>query len=368
MYIILIAFTLAAAYVVLSKTYQKRWSKNLKISIEFSSQTLFEGERGEVIETFTNYKLLPVFWCCVQFRTSHFIQFGGTNLDHDYYKQDTISAVSYEEIKRRLPFKALRRGYYRLNDFSAVAGDFLFNYKMILRLNGFSEIYVYPGLLDTKRFEIDFNKIIGEAVSRRSLIEDPFFFRGIRDYNQTDSMKKINWNATARTGCLKVNQFYSTNSQKVMLLLDLDGCGKWDGQEIKEDAIRIAAVLAQKLCKKGIAAGLITNAADIISGGAIETDCKNGHNHYFYLLREMAKINTDRLLTSFDKVLEYLKKDKASKVQYILISYVSGEALVKQVSQFESDGINIQWILLKDKSRKTDFVKRRNMHVCEVDY
>lgn len=366
MYIILIALTLAAAYAILSKAYKKGWYKKLKISLEFSSGNIFEGERGEVIETFANNKLLPIFWGSIQFRTPYLIRFDGTNIDHDYYKNDTVSAFSYEEVKKRLPFTAQRRGYYKLIDCSVVAGDLLFDYKMILQLKCFSELYVYPRTVDANRISIDFNKIIGEAVARRSLFEDPFFFRGIRDYTQTDSMKKINWNATARTGNLKVNQYYSTQSQKVMLLLDFDGYGKSDGQEIKEDIIRIAATIAQKLTRSGISTGLMTNAADIISGGKIKTDCKSGQNHFVYLLRELAKINTDSLLMPFDKILDYLKKDE--KVQYILISYFSGETLAKKVSLLESSGVSIQWILLKDKSRKTDFVKRRNMHVCEVNY
>jgi uncharacterized protein (DUF58 family) len=368
MYIILIAAALAVVCSLLSRAYLNGWSEKLGVSLVFSSDGVFEGERGEVIETLTNQKLLPVFWGTLQFKTSYLLRFDGSSLDHDYYMQNPLSAFSYEEVTRRLPFTAERRGYYKLSDARLVGGDLLFSYKLIRRFPVTCEIFVYPRVKDVGRFNIDFKKIIGETTARRNLVEDPFFFRGIRDYYPFDSMKTVNWNATARTGSLKVNQYQCTHSQEVMLLLDLDGYNKWDGQQIKEDTIRIAALLAQKLTKTGIATGLATNAADATTGGKIETDCKSGQNHYLYLLREMAKLDTDRLLTPFDSILDNLPRMSGSRPQYILISYYTGDDLAHRVSQLEAAGLSLQWIVLKDKSRKNDFVKRGDMYVCEVEY
>lgn len=368
MYILLIAAALTAVLAIISRVYRRRWSKNLNVTAQFSTDGVFEGERAEVIETLTNNKLLPIFWGSLQFKTSHYLNFEGTMLDHDYYRQNPIAAFSYEEVTKRLPFTAAKRGYYRLDDIRLIVGDLLFDYKLIHCFPGLSEIYVYPSIKNTERFNIDFKKLTGEAIARRHLIEDPFYFRSIRDYSPFDSMKTINWNATARAGSLKVNQYHSTQSQQVMMLIDLDGYNKWDGQEIKEDVIRVAAMLAQKLIHNGISAGLITNATDITNGEKIDVECKNGREHYLYLLREMAVIDTDSLLVPFDSILENLLRKPYIRTQYILISYYSGEELARLVSQFEEAGMNIQWILLKDKSRKADFTKRRGMYVCEVEY
>ena len=180
--------------------------------------------------------------------------------------------------------------------------------------------------------------------------------------------KAVNWNATARTGSLKVNTYHCTQSQEVKLLLDLDGYNKWDGQQIKEDVIRIATMLLQKLNRNGIATGLVTNAADVSTGGKIDVACKNGRSHYLYLLREMAKLDTGKLLTPFDNILESILHKRDTRAQYILVSYYTGAELSQRVSQLETAGMSVQWIVLKDKSRKTDFVKRSDMYVCEVEY
>ena len=64
--------------------YGKNWAKKLKINIMFNKDGRFEGEKGEVHETITNTKFMPVWWCDIQFFVSHFIKFDGSNIDHDY--------------------------------------------------------------------------------------------------------------------------------------------------------------------------------------------------------------------------------------------------------------------------------------------
>lgn len=368
MYIILVAIVLSASLIIISRIYRSRWSRNLSVTARFSTEGVFEGERAEVIETMTNSKLLPIFWGSLQFKTSHHLRFEGAKPDHDYYMQNPIAAFSYEEVTKRLPFTAAKRGYYKLDDIQLIAGDLLFDYKLIHSFPGSSEIYVYPNVKKAQRFDIDFRKLTGEAIARRRLIEDPFYFRGIRDYSPYDSMKTINWNATARTGSLKVNQYHSTQSQQVMLLVDLDGYNKWDGAEIKEDVIRVAALLSQKLLRNGIPTGLITNAADSATGGKINVEAKSGQAHYLNLLRKMAVIDAEKPLVPFDEILDNLLKNPDRSVQYTLISYYSGENLMRRFLQFERAGISIQWILLKDKARKADFSKHSGMYVCEVEY
>lgn len=368
MYIILIVIALPAFLALISRLYRSRWSRKLDVAVRFSTDGVFEGEHAEVVETMTNNKLLPVFWGSLQFKTSHYLQFEGVKLDHDYYMQNPIAAFSYEEVTKRLPFFAAKRGFYKLDDIQLVAGDLLFDYKLIHPFEGSSEIYVYPSVKKAKRLDIDFKKLTGEAIARRNLIEDPFYFRGIRDYTPFDSMRTINWKAAARTGSLKVNQYHSTQSQQVMLLVDLDGYNKWDKDEIKEDVIRVAALLAQKLLYNGVPTGLITNAADATNGGKIYAECKCGREHYLHLLRKMAVIDTGNLLVPFDNILQSILKKPDTSTQYTLISYYYGEGLAKRFSQFDKAGASIQWILLKDKSRKTDFIKRRGMYVCEVEY
>lgn len=367
MNIIIVAAVLAAVCFFLSRAYRGGWSRHLTAGLRFDGEGVFEGERGEVVETLANRKLLPVFWGRLGFKVPHELSFDGSALDHDYYREDSVSAFSYEEITRRLKFTAERRGFYRLRDAQLVGGDLLFSYRMIHRFDSGCEIYVYPRVKNPGRFTLDFKKLVGDTVARHFFLEDPFFFRGIRDYRPFDSLKAVNWKATARTGGLKVNEYSSTQSQRVTLLLDLDGYNRFDGEAIKEDVIRVGAMIAERCLKNGIAVGLVSNAADAVTGISARTECKSGRSHYYHLLRTLARLDTSKLSTPFCEMLEPLRR-RQRDLEYILVSYHYGEELARKVSSLEASGLSIQWVLLHDKSRRPDFAARSDLYVCEVEY
>lgn len=365
MYVILAAVLLALSFRILSDVYQRNWFKKLSVSLRFTSSGLFEGERGELVETITNNKLIPIFWGYLRFRVPGPLRFDGSDASHDRFRQEKASVFSYEETTRRLPFTAAHRGCYRLGELQFVAGDPLFRYEMITSFPAAAELFVYPRAKDVGRFRIDAEKIVGDCVARRSYAEDPFFFRGIRDYAPTDSMRAVNWKATARTGNLKVNEYHTTHARQVMLLLDLDAYNRFDGRQIRENTISTAAFLARKLALTGTPVGFTTNAADVLTGGRIETPCRSGRNHFLLMMREMAKIDADKLLVPFDAILAGLPTTGDGSTQYLLVSYYYGEELVKRLSGLEARGLNIRWVFLHDASRWTSFARHPGMYVCE---
>lgn len=346
--------------------YRKNWGKKLKINIMFNKDGIFEGEKGEVHETITNTKFMPVWWGDIQFFVSHFIKFDGSNIDHDYYKEDIVSVLSYEKVKRVLPFTALKRGYYTIEKSEIITDDLFFKYRYIKKFPTFTELYVYPDIKSVKNLNIDFRKIVGEVITKRNMIEDPFEFRGIRDYYPFDDLRTVNWKASAKTGDIKVNEYNYTASQKVMILLDFDGYNSWDKQAVKEDVIRIGAYLIREFIKNNIPAGFASNVSDSITGKEIKTLCKNGMNHNLFLYKQMAKINTENISRPFNDVMDDLIKNNDAGYQYILISYYSGIDAQNEVSRFKSWGLSLKWVVVKDKFRKSDIESSKDVYVCEV--
>ena len=103
-------------------------------------------------------------------------------------------------------------------------------------------------------------KIIGDIVSRRRLFEDVFSFRGIRDYTRTDPLSAVNWKATARTGKMMVNLRDYTFGQEVRILLNLEEPNYRYGEDVLENAIRIAATVACRCISDRIPVSLVSNA------------------------------------------------------------------------------------------------------------
>lgn len=367
MLILIIAAIFLAVIKLLLSVYFRRWDKGLTLELRFPEKGVSEGEQGELIETITNAKLLPLLFASVSFRAPRRLAFYGKEYDHDIFREDRLTIFSFEQITRKLPFTALRRGFYTVGESNISTNDLLFREKYIRHYPAGCTVLVYPRVKGVENFPIDFRRLTGQVISRRSMIEDPFFFRGIRDWAPTDSMRRINWNATARTGGLKVNQFESTHSQNVLLLLDFDGYNKSDHEELREDIIRIAAYLSGVLLKAGIPTGMTTNA--FAAGGTerAQTKCRNGRSHYDTLLSEMALIDADRLSGSFGPLLDSLGRESTG-TQFILISYRADQELDERVLHLSASGRGISWILLRDKGRRNDYRPRSGAFVCEVNY
>ena len=71
MYLILVAALLAAAFGLLSRVYSQNWDKKLDVTLKITNDGIFEGEKGEITETVSNNKLMPIFWAYL-----HFLQAG----------------------------------------------------------------------------------------------------------------------------------------------------------------------------------------------------------------------------------------------------------------------------------------------------
>jgi uncharacterized protein (DUF58 family) len=350
------------------RAYRKSWSRRLDLSIEFGKDTLFEGEKGELLQIIVNRKLLPLWWGDLQFCVPNFLKFDDdVSINHEYYKKDAISVFSYEMVKKALPFTAVKRGYYTIKKVELLTSDMFFQYMFIKEYSIFTELYVFPQIKSIRKFNVDFRKIVGEIIAKRHVIEDPFEFRSIRDYYPFDSLKTVNWNASAKTGDIKVNHYNYTSSKEVIILLALDGYNIYDKQEIREDLIRIAAYFTRNMIKSGIPVGLVSNGCDSITGEEIFAPCKNGSSQEIRIFRLFARIMVDSISRPFTQVIDD-KITNRHNSHYILISYFAGGDLQAKVHDLVAGGNSLQWLLVKDIARNIAVKKQKNMIICEAEY
>lgn len=268
MRIILIFLSALCIYVLQEKVYLKNCFKKLYADIFFSSHGVFEGEELELNAVISNKKFTPLWWLCLKFYISrhiHFIEDGDSFGSQDNFRKDLFFLMPFEKLTRKYKISASKRGLYEIKEFELSSGDLFSKYKIMVTNSCNTSLYVYPRLVSSEILDIAFNKLNGEVLSKRHFIEDPFYLRGIRDYHMFDSMKKINWTATARTGELKVNEFDYTNSSKLKIILDMEKYNAWDSSEIIEETIRIAASLSTRYIEQGMDVEFITNGQDILT-------------------------------------------------------------------------------------------------------
>ncbi|MFW5808424.1 MAG: DUF58 domain-containing protein [Spirochaetota bacterium] len=99
----------------------------------------------------------------------------------------------------------------------------------------------------------------GRQKVRNPLYEDLSCLTAIRDYRPGDTVKRINWKASARTGSLQVMEFSQTLSAPVFIILDinLDNYPLKQRYGMAERAIEGSASIMTSYNRKGEASGFI---------------------------------------------------------------------------------------------------------------
>lgn len=247
------------------KLYVYFWNDNLEVELKFGNTDMFAGDNGELREVITNQKWLPVPLFHVKFQTSRNLLFEDSKLSQktdQYYRNDVFSIGRSEKITRTLRFEANKRGCYHIRSFDLQAGD-LFMLTTLRETREIDEfIYVYPQPYYTKEILHSLQMVMGMMNTRRQFLEDPFEYRGIREYQPYDDMKSINWKATAKTGDLKVNLRDFTAVKSVRIFLNLEDEGILKKEDYAEVCIRIAAGIVKYFTGKGIKISCYGNCKD----------------------------------------------------------------------------------------------------------
>lgn len=345
--------------------YTRHWDRGLSVTLRFSRETMTEGDAGTLAQTVENRKLLPFWWGDIRYTLPPFIALRDPDYAGREYYRDTVSAFSFEQVTKEVAFTAVHRGYFRIDSAELTTQDFFFRWRMLARAPQSAELYVFPSRQAVGRFEPELRRITGEILTRRQMMEDPFQFRGIRDYAPFDSLKKINWKATARTGETKVNEFSATTSQEAVLLLDLDRRSDWNPEALRETLLRVAACLADRLLAAGVPLGLHSNACDVVTGKPCALPGRSGAEQLDSINRCLARMDTARLARPFADMLADMPADGRG-VQYVLISADEGPALRTQTARLRMGGTGLQWVLVRERGAAQPAGGAPDAVICEA--
>ena len=242
-------------------------------------------------------------------------------------------------------FKFDKRGVYTIRGIDLISNNLFITSKLVQELKNNATMVVYPKLISTDEFQIPFQKMMGDIITRRFMIEDPFMFKGIRDYQPYDSFKSINFKASARAGEWLVNVNDYTVSQKVTILLNMDRANQYYDMRLYENSIRLAASLANAYEQEGIPVALISNGRDVLSGGAItvEDGCGSGHIHT--LSESLSRLEVSLEVEDFSPEIEKAAEDTSQDSMYIVISPFFGDKCVRSYELLKENHPSAQWIL-----------------------
>ena len=113
--------------------------------------------------------------------------------------------------------------------------------------------------------EIPVDVIAGECCTDTRLLENPYYFMGVRDYDDNDTFSKINWNATAAMGRMMSSIYEDRRLHRVQLVCEFPDRYVMDCDAIAEKMITVVCSIYKSLMEAGEYVSIICNAADCVT-------------------------------------------------------------------------------------------------------
>lgn len=183
---------------------------------------------------------------------------------------NTVVALGHKkQVDLTYTIAARRRGFYQIGPLRLTMGD-LFGIQPERHATLPAEyITIYPRIIPLVRLGLPSRLPFGVLASQQRLFADPARPMGVRDFRSGDSLRQINWKASAHTRQLLVRTYEPAISLETAVLLDMhtDTYTRQSRANTIEWAIEVAASLAAHLVNQRQAVGLITNGIDPLAVG-----------------------------------------------------------------------------------------------------
>lgn len=352
--------------------YRYWWNKGISVALNFEKELVRAGEQVRLLEIVENRKRLPLSSLKVKFQCSRYLLFQGQNngsVTDKYYRNDLFTLMPYKRITRSHQILCSKRGYYGIYGIDLVGADLFFSEEMMDSLTSNTVVYVIPKLLSARQISPALRRISGEVAARRYELEDPFTYRGIREYEAYDELKTINWKATAKTGELKVNIREHTAVSNVQIFMNLEDNGILRREELLEMSISICAQLAESMLMQGVRVSIFANAGDCITGQHLELEEVTDISGMEGVFKALARLDIDSPMEKFgscfwEKLFDareslytiFISPDRHSDYQAVLMEYKKkwGEDFLwvcpvkKHEEEKVEDGLNAKTIFISE--------------------
>jgi uncharacterized protein (DUF58 family) len=253
------AFTILYLFLgtyVASLVWTRQSMKNIQCERHFEKR-VFWGEEIRVRLEISNRGRLPIPWLYL-------------------YESLPVELTSGKIIRRLvslgprgkavIPYSLVthKRGYFSLGPLVAKFGDTL-GLVPIQELDKPPDyITVYPRIISINELKLPSQSPLGTLRHHQPIFEDPTRARGKREYVAGDSLRSVDWKATAATDQLQVKQYEPSIALQTAIFLNLNlqeyiTKHRVDSTEL---AIVIAASLANWIVAQKQSVGLVTNGLD----------------------------------------------------------------------------------------------------------
>ncbi|CAG0929565.1 hypothetical protein TFLX_01363 [Thermoflexales bacterium] len=320
------------------------WSRRALKTVEYNrsfQRRAFLYEKVPVQLELVNRHWLPVPWLQLTEKLPLELIVPST-----YRSVTTIGPYGRRQFDYTL--HADRRGYYTIGPLHLRSGDLIGLNEEINTEGAADHLIVYPKIIPFANVKLPSRSPIGTLRHTQPLFEDPSRVRGKRDYVAGDSLRRVDWKATATLGRLQVKQFEPSIALETAIFLNLnaDEYEQRTRLDATELAIVVAASLANWIIGKRQSAGLSVNGADPIGAGEKPQALppRKGRAHLTRILDVLARIRSIST-PPFAQMLQHAVPHLPWGTTVILITGAVDDIVFDEIFRARRAGLNVVLIL-----------------------
>jgi uncharacterized protein (DUF58 family) len=229
---------------------------------------------------------------------------------------------------------AKRRGAFSLNQINLRVRSRLGLWQRLLAYPQVNELHVYPDMQQLSEYAIlartNRLSLMGVRRTRRVGMENDF--ERLRDYTLDDNYKFIDWRASARRQKLTVKDFQTSQSQRIIFLLD---CGRLmtnesSGLSLLDHSLNAALMLSYVALRQGDSVGLIAFSDHVLR----YVPPRGGMKQMNQLLHASFDRFPELVESRYDDAFKYLNTHCKKRSLVVLISNVIDEVNTHQIESY----------------------------------
>ncbi len=284
-FIFTLIYILAGSY-ALARWWSLRALSAVRFERRFTPRA-FPGETVAVHLDVENTGLLPVVWLYV----SESLPF---ELSRGQNVREVVTLAPRARTRIEYKVHPRVRGYHRLGPVQMRMGDVLGLFKESDRRGEPQYLIVYPEVVRLASVRIPSWSPLGQIRDPLPIFADPARTIGKRPYQDGDSLRLVDWKATASVGSLQVKQHEPSIALQASIFLNFDGRDyrsrtRSDDSEL---AVVVSSSLASWVTGRKESVGLATNGLDPLSGDQVclPVPAGSGRGQLMRVLETLARV------------------------------------------------------------------------------
>ena len=341
--------------VILFRALRRFTIDRLRYERHFSEECVYEGDGVELYETVRNPTPFPVPFADIESYFYNGLMVGETAIAKGEMRRfvSRYHLLPFEKVTRRIAVRCEKRGYYKLSSVS------VFRCGTERFIDSEAVICVYPRI-ESIADAMPAAHHLGDALSRRRLIKNPFSVSGIREYQRGDTFSAINFKASARLSVggmprLVVNNYDDCSNSKYYVYQNFHvpqnrGICFDEYEELMEIGLRISASLIVKALDMGGVCAFSANCGTADGRKKVGFPMRGGERHKREVLKEMAMTRAMDGV-SFASILAADVQKGVYHSEVFIVTTFMDEAIAEQLSFLERLGNSVKIITLGEDRR-----------------